>query len=142
VIPGDVEDWLNAVLSTRFRCQSPSVQWYGNPFIILVLCLLLHLTLVAMTRAQALLIVVGDPGVLFLDPLWRCFLNYIHRSGGWKGKAIHWNPLNDESEVDFLKEREDQAKNMMDSLLERLKDHVLDGREGDEAIERPWREDE
>ncbi|KIO33700.1 hypothetical protein M407DRAFT_229531 [Tulasnella calospora MUT 4182] len=47
---------------------------------------------VAMTRAQALLIVIGDPDVLGLDPLWRCFLNYIHNSGGWKGRRIGWDP--------------------------------------------------
>jgi len=37
---------------------------------------------VALTRAQALLIVVGNPIVLSLDPLWRQFLNYIHVRGG------------------------------------------------------------
>ncbi|KAE9391715.1 RNA helicase [Gymnopus androsaceus JB14] len=36
---------------------------------------------VAVTRAQALLIVVGNPTVLSLDPLWRGFLNYVHRAG-------------------------------------------------------------
>ncbi|KAF8869388.1 P-loop containing nucleoside triphosphate hydrolase protein [Infundibulicybe gibba] len=48
---------------------------------------------VAVTRAQALLIVVGDPQVLGLDPLWRSFLNYIHKNGGWKGPDIPWDPL-------------------------------------------------
>ncbi|KAJ7931318.1 hypothetical protein B0H13DRAFT_1858158 [Mycena leptocephala] len=38
---------------------------------------------VAVTRAQALLIVIGDPDVLSLDPLWRSFLNYIYTNGGW-----------------------------------------------------------
>jgi len=47
---------------------------------------------VAVTRAQALLIVVGNPIVLSLDPLWRAFLNYVHRGGGWRGKAIPWDP--------------------------------------------------
>ncbi|KAH9478891.1 Putative helicase MOV-10 [Psilocybe cubensis] len=47
---------------------------------------------VALTRAQALLIVVGNPTVLSLDPLWRSFLNYIHSCGGWRGKEINWDP--------------------------------------------------
>ncbi|KIO21468.1 hypothetical protein M407DRAFT_44382, partial [Tulasnella calospora MUT 4182] len=40
---------------------------------------------VALTRAKALLVVVGNPLILGLDPLWRKFLNYVHRNGGWKG---------------------------------------------------------
>ena len=46
---------------------------------------------VAMTRAQALLIVVGNPIVLSLDPLWRSFLNYVHTKGGWRGLDITWD---------------------------------------------------
>jgi helicase MOV-10 len=40
---------------------------------------------VAMTRARALLIVVGDPAVLGLDPLWRSWLNFVYLNGGWTG---------------------------------------------------------
>ncbi|KAG8929260.1 hypothetical protein FRC01_004607 [Tulasnella sp. 417] len=47
---------------------------------------------VALTRAQALLVVVGNPHILGLDPLWRKFLNYVHRSGGWKGLEPNWDP--------------------------------------------------
>ncbi|KAG9024583.1 hypothetical protein FRB95_011337 [Tulasnella sp. JGI-2019a] len=47
---------------------------------------------VAITRAQALVIIVGDPDVLGLDPLWRSFLNYIHIGGGWRGRKIAWDP--------------------------------------------------
>ena len=42
--------------------------------------------LVAITRAQALLIVIGDPEVLGKDELWRTFLNYIKSRNGWMGK--------------------------------------------------------
>jgi helicase MOV-10 len=38
-----------------------------------------------MTRAKALLIVVGDPAVLGLDPLWRSWLNFVFLGGGWTG---------------------------------------------------------
>ncbi|KIO28302.1 hypothetical protein M407DRAFT_22509 [Tulasnella calospora MUT 4182] len=47
---------------------------------------------VAMTRAKAVLIVVGDPDVLGLDPVWRQFLNHVHARGGWKGMRIPWDP--------------------------------------------------
>ncbi|KIO25267.1 hypothetical protein M407DRAFT_210790 [Tulasnella calospora MUT 4182] len=47
---------------------------------------------VAMTRAKSVLIIVGDPDVLGLDPLWRRFLNRIHTNGGWKGQRIPWAP--------------------------------------------------
>ncbi|RXW12422.1 hypothetical protein EST38_g13432 [Candolleomyces aberdarensis] len=47
---------------------------------------------VAVTRAKALLIVIGNPHVLSLDPLWRSFLNYIHLEGGWVGPEIPWDP--------------------------------------------------
>ncbi|KAH9035957.1 hypothetical protein EDB84DRAFT_1484157 [Lactarius hengduanensis] len=47
----------------------------------------------AITRAQALLIVVGDPEVVLgKDELWRTFLNYACVRKGWTGKAPSWNP--------------------------------------------------
>jgi helicase MOV-10 len=54
--------------------------------------ILTHPLLVAITRAQALLIVVGDPEVLGKDELWRTFLNYICLRGGWTGKMLSWRP--------------------------------------------------
>lgn len=45
---------------------------------------------VAITRAQSLLIMVGDPEVLGTDPLWRVFLNYIGLHGGTTGKQPSW----------------------------------------------------
>jgi helicase MOV-10 len=46
-----------------------------------------------MTRAQALLVVVGDPNVLGLDPLWRSWLNFVYLGGGWTGSAgPNWDP--------------------------------------------------
>jgi helicase MOV-10 len=48
------------------------------------------LLLVAITRAGALLIVVGDPEVLGKDKLWRTFLNYIKLRKGWTGKGHSW----------------------------------------------------
>ncbi|THH18848.1 hypothetical protein EW146_g2192 [Bondarzewia mesenterica] len=54
---------------------------------------------VALTRAQALLVVIGDPAVLGRDPLWRTFLNFVHSRGGCKGKEFGWNPLDEEDLV-------------------------------------------
>ena len=47
----------------------------------------------AITRAQALLIVVGDPEVLGKDELWRSLLNYVCRCRGSTGKKLGWDPI-------------------------------------------------
>jgi helicase MOV-10 len=54
--------------------------------------MLTHGLSVAITRAQALLIVIGDPEVLRKDQLWRIFLNYIESRKGWTGKMHSWKP--------------------------------------------------
>ncbi|TFY71297.1 hypothetical protein EVG20_g1690 [Dentipellis fragilis] len=46
-----------------------------------------HRLNVALTRAQAMLIVIGDPTVLGQDLLWRTFLNYVHKRGGRMGES-------------------------------------------------------
>ncbi|KAG1732660.1 RNA helicase [Suillus paluster] len=80
---------------------------------------------VAVTRAQALLIVIGDPNVLSLDPLWRSFLNYIHLNGGWAGPEPTWNTTEtvDESGQYDQHIREDALTNMND-LARRIEDVV------------------
>jgi helicase MOV-10 len=95
---------------------------------------------VAMTRAQALLIIVGDPNVLAIDPMWRAFLNYIHNNDGWKGGAIPWDPQEDEESFanpgrDLAAERRDRAQTDMDELVTRTRDLVLgtDVDSGDDA---------
>ena len=54
-----------------------------------------HIFVVSITRAQLLLIVVGDPDVLGKDELWRTFLNYTCLRGGWTGKMLAWKPKED-----------------------------------------------
>ena len=44
----------------------------------------------AITRAQALLIVIGDPEVLGKYEHWRSFLGYIKLRRGWTGKMHDW----------------------------------------------------
>ncbi|XP_041800816.1 putative helicase mov-10-B.1 [Chelmon rostratus] len=43
---------------------------------------------VALTRVQALLIVVGDPRVLKTDPIWNKFIQYCYREGGYRGITV------------------------------------------------------
>lgn len=45
---------------------------------------------VAITRAQSLLILVGDPEVLGKDNFWRTFLNYVTLHNGSTGKLLGW----------------------------------------------------
>ena len=47
-----------------------------------------HCETVAITRARALLIVVGDPDILCLDGVWQGFLAYVKKNGGWRGKGV------------------------------------------------------
>ena len=66
--------------------RSPHASWLGR---------LMHALLGAITRAQSLLILVGDPGVLGKDMFWRTFLNYITLHNGSTGKLPGWK-LTDE----------------------------------------------
>ncbi|KAH9887301.1 P-loop containing nucleoside triphosphate hydrolase protein [Cubamyces lactineus] len=76
---------------------------------------------VAVTRAQALLIVIGDASVLSIDPLWRSFMNYIHLHGGWRGDAPTWD-VNAPVQMDgnYAAEIREDATADMDALLSRL----------------------
>lgn len=108
---------------------------------------------VAVTRAQALLIVIGDPLVLSLDPLWKTFLNYVHLGGGCKGKKFDWDPLETiDRSARLDAERRQTGLTEMEELIERTRSLVigqtedLAGRDDDDELEgnvdRPWREDE
>ncbi|CAE6499995.1 unnamed protein product [Rhizoctonia solani] len=69
---------------------------------------------VAITRAQALLVVIGDPFVLGLDNLWRRFLYYVYRSGGWKGVPFPWDPEADpDDDPDTLDEVEQDLRELL-----------------------------
>ncbi|KAG8926685.1 hypothetical protein FRC01_008506 [Tulasnella sp. 417] len=77
---------------------------------------------VALTRAKALLVVVGNPLILGLDPLWRKFLNYIHRNGGWKGLEPNWDTKSDSPDEPTQTGRAavNGGLTEMESLAERL----------------------
>ena len=99
---------------------------------------------VAVTRAQALLIIVGDPQVLSLDPLWRSFLNYIHNNGGWTGPRITWDPtapVDDAGGYDAA--IREAAKLDMTEFARRMGEMMLGGDEeleADAGVDRPWRD--
>ncbi|ETW81078.1 hypothetical protein HETIRDRAFT_385786 [Heterobasidion irregulare TC 32-1] len=101
---------------------------------------------VAVTRAQALLIVVGDPLVLSLDPLWRSFLNYVHINKGWKGVSITWDPLEPVREDGgYDAELREQGLADMNEFTRRMESLALgnvDDIDGAEDVDRPWREAE
>jgi helicase MOV-10 len=59
---------------------------------------------VAITRAQALLIVIGDPEVLGKDELWRTFLEYINSREGWTGKVHKWDAAESDSVPGYVVE--------------------------------------
>jgi helicase MOV-10 len=104
--------------------------------------------LVAVTRAQALLIIVGDPTVLSLDPLWRSFLNYVHWKGGWKGPPPSWNTrelVREDGGYDqglreaALMDMNDFTRRMESLTLASI-DAAEDGDDADANVDRPWRE--
>lgn len=101
---------------------------------------------VAVTRAQALLIVIGDPSVLGLDPLWRSFLNYIHQNGGWTGSPIPWD--SDEvvsEEIRYDQQIREAARLEMNDFCRRtealtLANFEMNGDSERANVDRPWRE--
>jgi len=97
---------------------------------------------VAVTRAQALLVVVGNPEVLGLDPLWRSFLNYIHSNNGWVGREMSWDPTDD---VDYGKRFDVSARakasfdmNEFVERMEKLTMTELENEAADANMDRPW----
>ncbi|KAK2465577.1 hypothetical protein APHAL10511_002469 [Amanita phalloides] len=101
---------------------------------------------VAITRAKSLLIIVGDPHVLSLDPLWRSFLNYIYNQGGWVGCGPSWDTQERVDEQGGY-DKKMQTKGEVDmreySLrIEGLTVSGMDGEDHDANVDRPWREAE
>jgi helicase MOV-10 len=101
---------------------------------------------VAVTRAKALLIIVGDPSVLSLDPLWRSFMNYVHVNGGWRGPPPCWDtkaPVEENKAYD--RRFRELGLDDMNEFTQRVQAMTLseaaeDGGDGDANVDRPWRE--
>lgn len=45
---------------------------------------------VALTRAQSLLIVIGDSRIMSTDRLWDRFMKFVREGGGWIGLPPYW----------------------------------------------------
>ena len=73
---------------------------------------------VAITRAQAMLIVIGNPHTLGLDPIWRGFLNYVRSCGGCKGEPISWDPVSPE-------EVEEGVVGHVGEMIQRLQSAII-----------------
>jgi len=105
--------------------------------------MILNIFAVAITRAKALLIIVGDPLVLSLDPLWRSFLNYIYLNHGWTGPDISWDPntpVNGAVAYDkAIRQSNELDMNAFTIRLENLTLTEVED-EADANIDRPWRE--
>lgn len=103
----------------------------------------LTIRLVAVTRAKALLVIVGNPSVLSLDPLWRSFLNYIYNNGGWKGASPSWNteiPVDEAGGYDRqVREAAENDMNELTRIMESLTTANVE--EGEANIDRPWNAD-
>jgi helicase MOV-10 len=102
---------------------------------------------VAVTRAQAMLIVVGDPSVLSLDPLWRSFLNYAYNSGGWRGLPASWDthaPVDEKGGYDkAVRASAEVDMNDFTRMMEELTLANMEEQEDsdrDANVDRPWRE--
>ncbi|KAK1226913.1 hypothetical protein PQX77_010082 [Marasmius sp. AFHP31] len=105
---------------------------------------------VAITRAQSLLVIVGDPNVLSLDPLWRAFMNYIYDNDGWIGPEPMWDTEADVDLGDYgaeIRERAKEDMNLFTRMMEALTlngvNDAEEGGDGDDVnVDRPWAETE
>ncbi|KAI9452271.1 P-loop containing nucleoside triphosphate hydrolase protein [Russula earlei] len=88
---GSVEQFQGQERKVIIMATTRSNEWY-HPRKALGFVMNPRRMSVAITRAQSMLIMVGDPEVLGKDPFWRTFLNYIRLRGGSKGKEAKWEP--------------------------------------------------
>jgi len=90
-------------------------------------------TAVALTRAQALLIVVGDPTVLCLDPIWRAFINHVRKNGGYRGKEADLDPeeCDAQGEVGYEELLRARDEGLTEEIMQRVQSMVLNDLEVD-----------
>lgn len=80
---------------------------------------------VAVTRAKALLIVVGNASVLSTDPLWRRFLNYVNLNDGWRGEPISWDPTAPvQDDAEYANELREQGVVGLAAFMQRMQTYA------------------
>ncbi|OCH84002.1 hypothetical protein OBBRIDRAFT_840039 [Obba rivulosa] len=89
---------------------------------------------VAVTRAKALLVVIGDPSVLSLDPLWRSFLNYVHVNGTSRPSITPFG--SDAITEDGKATRQPGTP----APLWTIPEAAAEDEDADANVDRPWRE--
>lgn len=100
---------------------------------------------VAITRARSLLIVVGNPRTLGLDPMWREWLNFVHQKGGCRGKELDWDPTDPVNEDAYDAETRTKAEAEAHEMIQRMRAQYLHNyeppeEEDEEESERDPRE--
>ncbi|GJE86466.1 RNA helicase [Phanerochaete sordida] len=80
---------------------------------------------VAITRARSLLIVVGNPRTLGLDPMWREWLNFVHQKGGWRGKELNWNPTDPVADGGYDERTRTEAEARAQEMIQRMRAQYL-----------------
>ena len=98
---------------------------------------------------MALLIVIGNPEVLSLDPMWRSFLNYVRMNNGCRGAPITWD-YREEVDVagDYAEGYVNAGMDDLNALTIRLQERTLakvstTAAESDDEggnVDRPWRD--
>ncbi|PCH37498.1 RNA helicase [Wolfiporia cocos MD-104 SS10] len=83
---------------------------------------------VAITRARAMLIVVGDPRVLSLDTTWRSFLTYVRSKGGWRGpgRDMNLDTFPSEDPAAYAIAANEQAARDVQEMLQRIKTLIVE----------------
>jgi len=73
-----------------------------------------------------LLIAIGNPEVLSLDPIWNSFLNYVRRSNRCRGAEISWD-YDEEVDVagDYAEGYRSVRVDDMNALTIRLQERTL-----------------
>jgi helicase MOV-10 len=100
-----------------------------------------------------LLIIIGNPLVLSLDPLWRSFLEYIYNSGGWRGRPLRpdWDTIAGVDGEELINSRRAALQSEQEALMRRVTEVVehkaeadsiedFDVGDGYQEVERPWKE--
>ena len=78
---------------------------------------------VAMTRAENLFIVVGNPNIMAVDPLWRQYLRFCYRNGLWYGDGL--TQKSEEVDISYvstidLTDEQAMASQVVISTLEKI----------------------